>query len=169
MKINTVYELRFFDALTAPIDRLSLLPPWVKLTAILAALVQYIEHDAFGFALFILIASGVFDYYYGVKAARYLGKYDPMLAHAGAMGKLGGVLLLFLVRLIEHYIHVQGLLDTHGAAATAVAVSLIAMDIQSVAHHRESFGARPIPILSALLSRFQSVVSAKVSRSGGQP
>lgn len=165
MRLFETFDLRagaqLVQAITAPFDRLMTLPWWGQLIAFLGGVLQFIQHDTFGGALFVVLVVGVIDYWCGVKAARYIGVYDPKMAHAGAMGKITGVLLLFVTRLMEHLVFTQGLINTHGAVASSIAVSLILVDIQSISHHRETFGATPIPILSRGLVVVRAIIEAK--------
>ena len=148
--------------LFSPFERLDMNPLWGKAMALLAALYQYLRTDAFSGALLLVVFIGIVDYWLGVKAAKSTKTYDPVIAHRGAMGKISGVLLLFLVRVLEGFIQAQGWGDTHGAAATAIAISLFAVDLQSIAHHREEFGAQPIPLLGAFLSWIQRLASSRI-------
>jgi hypothetical protein len=153
---------RLSAVLLSPFDRLDMNPIWGKAMALLAALYQYIRTDAFSGALLLVVFIGIVDYWLGVKAAKSTKTYDAVIAHRGAMGKISGVLLLFLVRVLEGFVQAQGWGDTKGAAATAIAISLFAVDLQSIAHHREEFGAQPIPVLGAILSWIQRLASSRV-------
>lgn len=166
MRLFESFDLRageqLLRAIAAPVDRLLDLPPWAQLLALLGGMVQYIEHDTFGAALTMVVVSGVVDYWCGVKAAKYLMVYDPQMAHAGAMGKVTGVLLLLIMRLLEHLIFTEGILNTHGAISASIGISLMLVDLQSIAHHRETFGAAPIPIMSRCLELVRTVLEAKL-------
>jgi holin family protein len=153
-------DARFSAVFLSPFDRLEQGPVWAKAIGAIGAIYQYLRTDAFSGALLLVVFIGMIDYWLGVKAAKSTNSYDPIVAHRGVMGKICGVLLLFLVRLVEGYIGAQGLGDTKGAAATAIAISLFAVDLQSIAHHREAFGAQPIPILSAVLAWIQRLATA---------
>lgn len=165
MRLFETFDLRagqqFLQALAAPVDRLLDMPPWAQLLALLGGVAQFVQHDTFGGALAMIMFSGVVDYWCGVKASRYLGVYDPKMAHAGAMGKITGILLLLITRLMEHLLFTEGLINTHGSVATSIAVSLILVDLQSIAHHRETFGASPIPVVSKGLGFVRAVLEAK--------
>ena len=173
MRLFEVFDLRageqFLQSLLAPVDRLVDAPPWAKAMALLAALIQYVQTDAFGGTLAVVLITGILDYYFGVRASKYLGIYDPRIAHAGAMGKITGVMLLFVTRLMEHLVYTQGILNTKGAVATAIGMSLILVDIQSIAHHRETFGAQPIPVLAQCLDLLHRVVRAKLPAPPEEP
>lgn len=155
-------DARLSAVLLSPFDRLESGPLWGRTFAVFGAIYQFIRTDAFSGALLLVIAIAVVDYWLGVKAAKSTNTYDPVIAHRGVMGKISGILLLFLVRLVEGYIQVQGLGNTRGAAATAIAISLFAVDLQSIAHHREAFGAAPIPVLSSLLAWLQRIASSRI-------
>lgn len=145
----------FSAVFLSPFERLELNPSWGKVLAALAAVYQYLRTDAFSGALLLVVAVGIVDYWLGVKAAKSAKTFDPVIAHRGAMGKISGVLLLFLIRILEGFIQVQGWGNTKGAAATAIAISLFVVDLQSIAHHREEFGAQPIPLVSPFLAWVQ--------------
>lgn len=155
-------DARLSAVFLSPFDRLDLAPGWGKAAGVLLGAYQYVRTDAFSGALLLVVFIGMIDYWLGVKAAKSTNSYDPIVAHRGVMGKICGILLLFLVRLIESYIQAQGLGDTHGAAATAIAFSLFAVDLQSIAHHREEFGAQPIPFLGAVLAWLDRFASSKI-------
>jgi hypothetical protein len=155
-------DARFSTVLLSPFDRLETNPLWGKGLAGVGALIQYLRTDAFSGALLLVVAVGIVDYWLGVKAAKSTKTFDPVVAHRGAMGKISGVLLLFLVRILEGFIQAQGWGNTKGAAATAIAISLFAVDLQSIAHHREEFGAQPIPVLGAVLAWIQRFATGKV-------
>ena len=163
-------DARLSAVLLSPFDRLESGPLWARAFAAIGAIYQFIRTDAFSGALLLVIAIGIVDYWLGVKAAKSTNSYDPAVAHRGVMGKISGILLLFLIRLIEGFIQAQGLGNTHGAAATAIAISLFAVDLQSIAHHREAFGAQPLPILGAILEWIQKLFASRVPPApGGKP
>lgn len=153
---------RLATAFVSPIERALEVPWWGKVGAIAAATTQYVVTDMFGGALILVFAAMTVDYGVGVTAAKRLGKYEPRLAQQGAMGKITGLLLLILLRLFEAYAHAQGVIDTRGGLATAVAIGLFTVDLQSIAHHRESFGAAPIPVLSKIFEWLQAFAGSKV-------
>jgi hypothetical protein len=156
-------DARFSAVLLSPFDRLEAGATWAKASAAIGALAQYAYHDAFIGALAFVIVSGIADYIVGVKAARLAGAYDVQTAHRGALGKISGLLLLLLVRTFEHYLFLQGLTpNTRGVMATAIAISLFAVDLQSIAHHREELGAQPIPVLGRFLEWLQSLAGSKI-------
>jgi hypothetical protein len=156
-------DARLSAVLLSPFDRLEAGATWAKASAAIGAAAQYAYHDAFLGALVFVIVSGVADYIVGVRAARLTGVYDVQLAHRGALGKISGLLLLLLVRSFEHYLYLQGLTpNTRGIMATAIAISLFAVDLQSIAHHREEMGAQPIPVLGRVLGWFQAFAGSKI-------
>lgn len=163
MLMNTSSETRLtLSAVLTPIQRAEDAPVWGKLLGLLFAVWQYVTHDLFGGALLLVFVTGAFDYLLGVKAAKHAGTYDPKVAHAGFIGKLSGMVLIFILHFFEHWARLHGFIDTKGALAIALAISLFAVDLQSIAHHRESFGARPIPVLSNIFSWLQALAGKKV-------
>lgn len=160
----------FSAVFLSPFERLELNPNWGKVVAATGAVYQYLRTDAFSGALLLVVAVGIIDYWLGVKAAKSTKPptYDPVIAHRGAMGKVSGVLLLFLIRILEGFIQAQGWGNTKGAAATAIAISLFIVDLQSIAHHREEFGAQPIPLVSPFLTWVQRLISSLVT-GGSKP
>lgn len=162
-------DSRFSAVFLSPLERLDMNPVWGRAIAALAALYQYLRTDAFSGALLLVVFIGIVDYWLGVKAAKAKGLYDSAIAHSGAWGKVSGVVLLFLVRVLEGFVQAQGWATTRGAAATAIAISLFAVDLQSIAHHREEFGAQPIPLLGAFLDWLQRLLARVFSAPGGKP
>lgn len=164
-------DARLSAVLLSPLERMewTTLPTWGKILAGIGALAQLLIADAFVGALLLVIVIGMADYIVGVKAARMANDYDPQAAHRGAMGKMSGILILLLIRAVEGWVSFQGLGNTKGAAATAVAISLFAVDLQSIAHHRESFGAKPIPVLGRLLEWIQDFANSRLPDPAGTP
>lgn len=153
----------------APFERLTETPPQIVPLAGLTALWTYVKADTFWGALCILVLCAGFDYIVGRQAAKlrpvgHPHAYNPKLAHAGAMGKLTGIVLVLLVRVLEGWLEIHGYAALgSGGIATALTVSLIAVDLQSIDHHRKSFGAAPIPVLSHILNGLQSLASSRVA------
>lgn len=162
MRISGTGFGAWLSALSSPMARYEDAPTWAHALGVGAAVWQFVSNDTFVGALILLFLSGVFDYIVGVKAARFRGEYDPKLAHAGAMGKMSGILILFLIRGGEFWSQHYGVVNTHGALSTAIAVSLFAVDLQSIAHHREGFGAAPIPVLGAVIEWLQTFARGRV-------
>lgn len=155
------------QALLSPVQRLGEVPVAGWAAAIFAGLSQWLLADRFNGALGILVLAAVLDFAFGIRAAKHVGiPYKPGLAHAGAMGKLSGFALLLLVRLLEGWAFQSGFVDTKGGFAVMLAVALIVVDLTSIAHHRETFGATPIPILGQLLAVLKKIVSGKVMPGG---
>lgn len=156
------HDARLAAALLSPLDRVEHLSTWGKVFAFGGAIWQYATTSAFSVALFLVLIAAIADYLLGVKASKWNGTYTPQAAHRGALGKMTGLLIAMLLRTVEYFILVQGLGDTKGMLATAVALSLFASDLQSIAHHRESFGAKPIPVLSSALEWIQRLAASRI-------
>lgn len=149
--------------LVQPLDRLATdTPTWGWALAWLGGFWQWLRGDAFSSLLALIVLIAAADYYWGVKAARLSDRFNPLLAQRGWHGKMSGVVLLLGVRLFEGWGATAGFVDSKGGIATALGVALLSVDLQSIAHHRESFGAAPIPILSAILAWMRSVVAVKL-------
>lgn len=157
-------DYRLIDVLMSPVERLVTAPPWAWCVGMCATAFQVLSKDIFSGAIILVFIVGIVDYLFGFKAAKLRGDYQPSLAHAGAMGKISGLILLLVLRLIEGWLWLTNIIDTGGIVATAVAVSLIAVDIQSIAHHRESFGAKPIPVLSQALAWIQNIFTSRIPK-----
>lgn len=154
-----------FAVFWSPLGRLES----AKLIAVLAAIAQYLMTDAFAGAFILVFVAGLMDYRIGVRSAKLMKLYDPLIAHRGWLGKMSGFCLLLLIRALEFYLHGQGFLDTHAALATGVALSLFAVDVQSIAHHREELGLQPIPALGDLISFVQRFARSKIPPDSASP
>jgi hypothetical protein len=148
--------------LLAPIDRLDATPTWGWFLAWAGGLWQWLKGDAFSSLLALIVCIAVADYYYGVKAARYSGNFSPTLAQRGWHGKMSGLVLLLGIRLFEGWAASAHLVDSKGGLATAIGIALLTVDLQSIAHHHERFGATPIPILSAVFAWMRGLVQVKL-------
>lgn len=156
-------DARLSAVLFSPWERIESSPAWAKAFGLSAGVLQYVRNDAFLSALCMVFVIGIVDYILGVKAARMTKSYDPVIAHRGAMGKLSGLILICLIRMVEHFLFIQGLVPaTHGMVATAAAISLFAIDLQSIAHHREEFGAQPIPVFGTVFAWLQRLATSKL-------
>lgn len=152
----------FWASILAPLQRIDTTPVWGQVLSAAAMAWTVVTHDMFAGALVLVLISALFDYWIGVKAAKFKGLYDSHRAHAGVSSKMSGILLLMMIRLAEFWGGQHVLLNTKGAIATAVAISLFAVDVQSISHHREEMGASPIPVLGRVIALLQGLASSKV-------
>ena len=167
----TRYDVRLYStALVSSIFRLQEVPGWGWITSAAAGLLALVCREALVGILVLQFLAGVADYWYGVRTAKLRGTYSPLVAHAGAVGKSAGIVLVFLVRGAEWWASAFGLVpDTRGWVAVTIAASLFLVDLQSIANHREELGARPIPVLSRLLELAQALLAKKLPDPGGRP
>lgn len=153
----------FKKLLAQPLERLAAdTPTWGWVLAWLGGFWQWLRGDAFSSLLALIVLIAAADYYYGVKAARLSDRFSPVLAQRGWHGKMSGVVLLLGVRLFEGWTAGAGFVDSKGGIATALGVALLSVDLQSIAHHRESFGATPIPLLSNVLAWIRGIAAVKL-------
>jgi hypothetical protein len=152
------YKLQL-AALVAPFHRIDEAPLWGKLLGAVGGLGAFLITDLFTSALFLIVASGAYDYFLGTRIARLRGTYDSLMAHAGALSKVSGVALMMLVRMSEHWMLTAGLVNTRGWIAAALTLSLFAVDLESIQQKREELGARPVPGLSTLTHWLHQVIS----------
>lgn len=138
--------------ITAPLSRLRDISPTGWLVSLSGGLISLVRDEMFiGILLLASIASWI-DYYLGVKAARFGNRYNPALAHAGAVSKVSGILQLLILRAFEEWLSVHVMhFDSRGLLASVVAMAIFAADLGSWQSHREELGARPIPVLTSLL------------------
>lgn len=154
----------------SPVVRLEDVPGRGWLLASLSAVVQYIRADAFLWLLLIVLVVAAIDYLVGSRVAKTQGVYSPERAHAGALGKITGVLLVLIVRGVEDWVTnhapgwLEGIPDSHGALAMIVAMGLLLVDLQSIAKHREALGAAPIPVLGRLLEWAHAALKSKIPK-----
>ena len=148
---------QLWGVFVTPLDRI-----WsAKSIALTTGVVDYLLTDAFGGAIALAFLSGIWDYRTSIKAAKLLGKFDTAAAQRAWLGKTTGLSLAILVRALEFYIQGQGF-DTHGAAATAIALSLFAVDLETTSHCREQMGLPPIPVLGRILKWVRDLADSKV-------
>lgn len=154
--------IRVAGVLASPFRRIFETPEAGAATAVLVALWQWITGDAFHAALALVLVTALIDYMTGTVTAHVLGEYKSGIAYTGFLSKLLGLVLVLVVRALEGFIAVTGFLDSRGAIATAAAVSLIAVDIVSIAKHRQRLGGEPIPFVTALTDWIQSAILEKL-------
>src|SRR5690349_2868445 len=116
---NSGMKLQAYAILT-PIDRLLDAAAWNRIIAIAGATVGYLITDVFTSALALIVLSGACDYFLGVQTAKRRNAYDAGIAHAGAIGKVSGVMIMLLVRMAEHWMMSQGVGNTRGWIAAAL-------------------------------------------------
>lgn len=153
---------RIAAILYAPLQRLDSVPGWGWVLAVIAGAWEYISTDAFSKILALVVLTGAADYYLGAKSARLRGRFSPVTAQMGVHGKVAGIVLLLLVRLFEGWAQQHGFVALNGGVATALAVALFAVDVQSISHHRELFGATPLPLLGGVLAWIRGVATVKL-------
>lgn len=152
----------FKKLLLQPWERIAVdTPTWGWWLAWVGGFWQWLRGDAFSSLLALIVAIAAADYYYGVKSARLHKRFSPVLAQRGWHGKVSGVVLLLGVRLFEGWAASSALIDSKGGIATALGIALLTVDLQSIAHHRESFGAAPIPVLSNVLVWMRALGSVR--------
>lgn len=148
--------------LLQPLERVaSDTPTWGWMLAWTGGIWQWIKGDAFSTLLVLIVLIAGYDYYCGVKSARLAKMFDPVLASRGWHGKMSGLVLLLGIRVFEGWAAASHLVDSKGGIATALGIALLTVDLQSIAHHREGFGAAPIPILSNILEWMRGIVAVK--------
>jgi Bacteriophage holin family len=160
--VTTVYPLKLHATLLSALARLEDAPAWAWILGVAAGAWQYVSTSTFTQLLFLVVAASVADFWFGRKSARFAGQYDPRVAHMGAVGKAAGLVILLLIRLVEGWLFNADWIDSRGALATMVGMALVAVDLQSMAHHREALGATPIPVLSHALAWFKSLAATRV-------
>jgi phage-related holin len=154
--------IRLASVLGAPFKRLFDTPEIGAGAALLVACWQWITGEPFHAALALMLVTAAIDYIAGTVTAHVLGEYKAGIAYNGALSKLLGLVLVLIVRALEGFIALTGFLDSNGAIATAAAVSLIAVDIVSIAKHRQRLGGEPIPFITALTDWLQTAVLEKL-------
>lgn len=132
------------------------------LMAMTGGLWQLATQGAFARLVWIAVVASAWDYFAGVRLAKHRGTYNNALAHAGWMGKVSGVVLILVLKLLEDWVVSYGGVDTKGVAATALTFALLVAELRSIAHNRQGWGAQPIPVLSPLLDWFDSLASAMI-------
>lgn len=148
--------------LSAPFIRLTELPPAAQWLAASIGAVQLMLADVFVIFFALAVCAGVFDWYYGRLAARMRGAFDPVVSAYGWHSKMAGFSILLVLRLSELGLGNAGVLDTKGLFATAMAAAIVFSEIESLDHHRQELGARPLPLLSRLLAYLRGVTERMI-------
>lgn len=144
--------------LIQPIERVVADTPfWGWVIALLGSSWQWISGDAFTTLLLLIVGVAACDYYYGTKAAFLNDRFSPQMARRGWHGKMSGIVLLLAVRLFEGWASLAHYVDSRGSVATLLGIALLSVDLQSIAHHREAFGAAPLPVLGPILAWMRSL------------
>lgn len=146
------------------LNRLSEIPPRYWALAGLTGAVEIIVDDGF-FWLWVLlaIANGV-DWIAGRLAVR---EQTPELfsrkkSRVGLYSKGLGLIILGMLRGLEAIL--PGVLDTpstSGYLAAVIGVALFIDELDSIDHHRQSMGKRPIPMLSWVITQLRDLTGAE--------
>ena len=160
-------DARLSAALLSPVDRLVSGPAWTKVFAVFGSLLEFAYHDAFIGALAFAIVAAAFDNRMGIKVAQLIGKVDANAVKRDVLEKVSGLCLVLLIRSFEHYLFLQGVApNTRGIAGTIAAVGLFAAYLHSILQHREEIGARPVPVLGAIVDWISQIFAAKLPAAG---
>lgn len=160
--------MQFYTAVVLqPIERLREIPGVGWAISVAVALMNLVTTDVFGGALTLIILSGLVDYVLGRRVAILRDEYNTLIAQMGAHSKAAGVAIVLLVRMFEGWLGMHLGADSHGIVASAVAMGLFTAELESIAHHRETLGARPIPVLSALLNKIKERGEAMINAAVG--
>lgn len=152
----------FKQLLIQPLERLTADTPfWGWVIAFLGSAWQWLAGDAFTTLLLLIVGVAACDYYYGTRAAFLNDRFSPQAARRGWHGKMSGLVLLLAVRLFEGWASLAHYVDSRGSVATLLGIALLSVDLQSIAHHRESFGAAPIPVLGPVLAWMRTIGPVK--------
>lgn len=154
----------FRALLVQPVARLSEETPfWGWGIAVAGSAWQWLRGDAFTLLLLLIVGVAACDYYYGTKSAFLNGTFSPQAARRGWHGKMSGIVLLLAVRLFEGWASMAQYVESRGSVSTLLGIALLSVDLQSIAHHRESFGAAPIPVLGPILSWVRTIGGARAT------
>jgi hypothetical protein len=163
----------------APLVAMRDAPAWGKAWAGIMGGIQFVVSDLFTGILALVAVSGAVDYLYGRKIARITQTFDPLKADFGLHNKIVGIILLLIVRTFEHWItkidvaDLGWTLNTHGMLAVALAVLLLAKELDSIDHHRQTLGGAPWPIFDQFLGLLRRFPAGKMpppaDGDGGSP
>lgn len=154
----------FASALLSPFVRLDDAPTWGKMLGAVVALVKLAIGAPLTQLLLLLVAVSGLDYLLGAEVARQKGTYNPDVARAGALGKGVGATLCLIVWALEGVIASADLPSTGGALATALAVALLAVELESFDAHRERLTGKPTPLLRPILDFLRGIADGVFTR-----
>lgn len=159
--------------LVTPFQDLHDAPTWGKAWGIIAGGLQWCAADLFTGILVLVFISGAVDYLYGRRIAKLQGTFDSLKADFGLHSKILSIILLFIVRAFEFWLSQLEILDlgwtitTHGLLAVGLAVILLAKELDSIDHHRQTLGGEPWPVFDQLLGLMRKFPVGKLG--GGDP
>lgn len=139
------------SAVAAPVVRMWDLGADGKFVAFVIGGLTALSGDLTVLLAFVLVGSSGVDWWVGRAAAHRRGAFDPAISGWGLHSKIAGVALVGLLRLVELTLFRSGVPDPHGVLAAVTAAALIYQDLDSIDHHRQTLGGRPIPVLTAVL------------------
>jgi hypothetical protein len=130
-----------------------------------AAVWQYLLGHLFLLFMVLLLPSGLFDWWWGVKAARLRGDYDETMSIMGWHSKVAGLVLAGFVWIIEQAI----VPASNGMMATAVALTFLLFDLRGIDRKRITWGGGPVPVLHQFFGLLERLAVAMFGHVSADP
>lgn len=137
---------------------------WLLMGAV--AVILTVLGDAFFWMWSLLATAALIDWVVGRMAVRMMTPelFSIKKSREGLYGKAIGLTILALLRSMESILPsvIQvDVPDTHGLLSSLIAVALFIDELDSIAHHRESLGKPPIPLLGWALEHVRGLTGAE--------
>lgn len=150
----------FMTVVSAPFVRLAEMPGWAKAWTLVAALVNAVVGDMFLGLFALLFLTTWVDWIVGKRAARIRKEYSPELAHLGMHSKAAGLVLVLLIYALSLWARAHLAFAAENwisLGPVVLAFAFILQDLESIEEHRQNMGARPMPLLSRLLTLLRRI------------
>lgn len=142
--------------LAAPLVRMADMPllPAVLVAGFFTNLANRVASDPFAALLPIIVAVSGGDWWYGRRSARLRNTFKPEVAMIGLHQKIGAVGIVCFIRALELW-SAPHVFQTNGMAAVVIGLGMIIEEVSSIEEKRVQLGAKPLFLLSSILSTFR--------------
>lgn len=124
-------------------------------------LLGYFQPDTFFYLTLLLLVLTMADWLFGRHAARAQGRWDRKAARNGLVAKGGQMVILLSLRSLEAVLPIAaGLPSSFGLISSALAAALVLEELESVERHRIALGGKPLPLLSAALTKIRALTGS---------
>ena len=149
-----------------PLARIIETPVWGKVLGVVVALGQLLYADLSMKLIGLLMFSGLFDWFWGRKAAKAEGRFDEDISRHGLHSKIAGIAMLLIIRVAEGVAGTELGFAWEGFPTTALAIALLTQDLRSLQRHRQALGAGSWPLLDQVMGGIERAWAAAFGNRG---
>lgn len=145
-------------------NRMSEIPPRYWALGGILGWVEVVTADRFFYLWSVLAVANLVDWIAGRWAVRHTEpeKFSRKVSRVGIYSKALGLIALALLRTMEAVLpDILQTPSTGGYIAAVVGLALFVDELDSIDHHRQRLGTRPIPMLSWAIGQLRDLTGAQ--------